>query len=61
MTSTLGVKREQVERLREPDADTFAIAQVDPNRIQQLVHDWLQRRGISTTTTLVYAPVSSAS
>jgi hypothetical protein len=45
MIEKLGVKRDQGERIINPDAPKSEIVQVDKGRIKSLAMNWLERKG----------------
>ena len=45
VADVLGLKREQVERVRDPDGDLVEQLAVDPNHIKRLAEQFLERKG----------------
>lgn len=45
MTDALGLKRAQIEGVRDPDAELVETAQVDPDHVKKLARAYLRRRG----------------
>lgn len=49
VADVLGLKRQQAEGLRDPNAPAFERLEVDPDHIKKLAADYLRRRGLSVS------------
>jgi nanoRNase/pAp phosphatase (c-di-AMP/oligoRNAs hydrolase) len=45
IADALGVKKGQLDGIRNPDSDVVEFSQTDPNRIKRLAEDYLKRSG----------------
>lgn len=45
MTDALGLKRQQIEGVRDPDAELVEGLEVDPDHVKNLARDYLRKRG----------------
>jgi len=53
MIDVLGVKREQIENVRDPSGPATAVKEVDPGHVRKLAEDYLKRRRASASMSLV--------
>lgn len=50
VADVLGLKRQQAEAIRDPDADLLEELQVDPNRVRRLAETYLRSKGLAPST-----------